>query len=145
MLDDAGVLASGSAHAPDEALASVADGGTRGDDAVIGVLIEPGRPRVDWELLGAAAALAAQNGGRVVAVGLGDGHPDAEELGRRGADELLVLDGAVVESDVAAGLADWCRAARPWAVLVAGTCGAARSLPARRDASAPAWSATRWS
>ena len=35
----------------------------------IGVLIEPGRLRVSWELLGAAAGLAAELGGRVVALG----------------------------------------------------------------------------
>jgi electron transfer flavoprotein alpha subunit len=121
MLDAAGVLAGVAHHDP---LGPVADGGP-GSGPLIGVLIEPGRPRVSWELLGAAAALAAQSGGRVVAFGLGGDRPDADELGRRGADELMILQGAgetsMVESDVAAALAQWCLDVRPWAVLVAGT------------------------
>jgi electron transfer flavoprotein alpha subunit len=117
LLEAAGVLGGAAQHAP---LAPVADGAP-GNGPLIGVLIEPGRPRVAWELLGAAAALAAESRGRVVAFGLDYDKPDADELGRRGADELLVLQGAAVESDVAAGLADWCSSARPWAVLVAGT------------------------
>jgi electron transfer flavoprotein alpha subunit len=89
------------------------------------VLIEPGRPRVDWELLGVAARLAREIGGRVTAVAVcasaQDIPPDAEELSRRGADELLVLQGAPAAADVASGLAAWCETTTPWAVLVAGT------------------------
>ena len=121
LMNAAGVLEGAAQHEP---LAPVADG-ARGSGPPIGVLIEPGRPRVSWELLGAAAALAAQNGGRVVAFGLDTDTLDADELGRRGADELAILHGvgqsALVEADVAAGLADWCVARRPWAVLAAGT------------------------
>jgi electron transfer flavoprotein alpha subunit len=117
LLDAAGALAGASRH---DALAPVADG-TPGSGPLIGVLIEPGRPRVSWELLGAAGALAARSGGRVVAFGLDFDKPDADELGRRGADELTIVQGAVAESDVAAALAEWCQAERPWAVLAAGT------------------------
>ncbi len=126
MLDDAGALTAGRGLQQSHHASPVADGSTRGTGPVIGVLVEPGRPRVAWELLGAAASLAAQSGGTVVALGLdGDGHPatelDPDELSSRGADELLLLQGAAVESDVAAGLADWCASRRPWAVLAAGT------------------------
>ncbi len=121
LLDAAGVLAGAAHHEP---LAPVADGAP-GTGPLIGVLIEPGRPRVSWELLGAAATLAAESGGRVVAFGLAADQPDADELGRRGADELTVVQGAgpgsLVESDVAAALADWCAVQHPWAVLAAGT------------------------
>jgi electron transfer flavoprotein alpha subunit len=123
MLDEAGVLDSGQPGGEAHHAAPVPDGWTRGAGPIVGVLIEPGRPRVAWELLGAAASLAAQAGGRVVAIGI-DGDTtdlDPDELSRRGADELIVLQGAAVESDVAEGLADWCLAAHPWAVLAAGT------------------------
>jgi electron transfer flavoprotein alpha subunit len=96
----------------------------RRGELLIGVAIEPGRPRVAWELLGAAAKLAADRGGRVVAIAVtpqGGPEPDPQELGSRGADELVVLRGGPHESDVAGGLAAWCEQAKPWAVLVAGT------------------------
>jgi electron transfer flavoprotein alpha subunit len=124
LLDEAGALGHSADTREAHHAAPVADGWTREENCpVIGVLVEPGRPRVAWELLGAAAALASQHGARVVAIGLGGdtANLDADELGRRGADELMVLSGAAVESDVAAGLSDWCVAHRPWAVLAAGT------------------------
>ncbi len=104
-------------------VARVPDGFERGSEA-IAVVLEPERPRVAWELLGCAAALAAAHGGRVTAVvpwTPGDPAPDGYELSRRGADELVVLRGAALEADVAAGLAAWCERTAPWAVLVAGT------------------------
>jgi electron transfer flavoprotein alpha subunit len=121
LLAEAGVL-----HADvDDArnVEPVPDGWARGD-ALIAVLIEPGRPRVAWELLGAAAKLAGQRGGRVAAIAVtapGDPEPDAYELSCRGADELVVLRGGPAESDVAGGLSQWCGQTHPWAVLVAGT------------------------
>jgi electron transfer flavoprotein alpha subunit len=117
MLDAAGALAGAARHEP---LAPVADR-TPGSGPLIAVLIEPGRPRVSWELLGAAAMLAARSGGRAVAFGLDNDTLEAAELGRRGADELVVLRGAAAEADVAASLAAWCQSAEPWALLVAGT------------------------
>jgi len=64
MLDAAGALSPRTTQSAQTAPAPVADGGSGGAGPVIGVLIEPGRPRVSWELLGAAAALAAERGGR---------------------------------------------------------------------------------
>jgi electron transfer flavoprotein alpha subunit len=121
LLAEAGVLHADVADARN--VEPVPDGWVRGDD-LIAVLIEPGRPRVAWELLGAAAKLAGQRGGRVVAIAVtapGDPEPDAYELSCRGADELVVLRGGPAESDVAGGLSQWCGQTHPWAVLVAGT------------------------
>jgi electron transfer flavoprotein alpha subunit len=121
LLGEAGVL---HAAAHDTHIAEpVPDDFGRGQN-LIAVLVEPGRPRVAWELLGAAARLAHEHGGRVVAIAVtapGDEEPDAHELGCRGADELLVLRGVANEADVAGGLADWASQARPWSVLIAGT------------------------
>jgi electron transfer flavoprotein alpha subunit len=85
------------------------------------VAVEPGRARLTRELLGAAAALAAQAGGRVIAFGPDPG--DASELAGWGADEVVIADGARIEEDVAACLATWCRGREvaPWAVLGPGT------------------------
>lgn len=62
----------------------------------IGVIIEPDRLRVARELLGAAADLATQIGGKVVA--LGSQLPDAQELGSFGADEGVVFETAPVRT-----------------------------------------------
>lgn len=62
----------------------------------IGVIIEPDRLRVARELLGAAADLATQIGGKVVA--LGSHLPDAQELGSFGADEGVVFETAPVRT-----------------------------------------------
>ena len=62
----------------------------------IGVIIEPDRLRVARELLGAAAGLASQIGGKVVA--LGSLLPDAQELGSFGADEGVVFETAPVRT-----------------------------------------------
>jgi electron transfer flavoprotein alpha subunit len=121
LLAEAGVLHT--AVADTHFTAPVPDGWQRGEP-LVAVLIEPGRPRVAWELLGAAATLAAERGGRVVALAVtapDEPDPDALELGCRGADELVVLRGGSQESDVAGALAGWCEQAEPWAVLVAGT------------------------
>jgi electron transfer flavoprotein alpha subunit len=121
LLSQAGALHADTAIA--RSAEPVPDGWVRGE-ALIAVLIEPGRPRVAWELLGAAAKLAEQRGGRVAAIAVvapGDPEPDAHELSCRGADELVVLRGGPAESDVAGGLALWCERTAPWAVLAAGT------------------------
>lgn len=62
----------------------------------IGVIIEPDRLRVARELLGAAAGLANQIGGKVVA--LGSQLPDAQKLGSFGADEAIVFETAPVRT-----------------------------------------------
>ena len=67
-------------------------------------VLEPGRPPLAAELLGAAARLAADVGGTVVAVCADPADP--AELGARGAGHALVLTSAtgapVAEEDVAA-------------------------------------------
>jgi len=84
----------------------------------IAVLADPGRPRATRELLGAAAELAAPQGGGVTLLSQG---PAPDEVAGWGADALLpIVDGAV-EEDVATAVAAWCEARRPWALLVAAT------------------------
>lgn len=64
-------------------------------------------------LLGAAAALAADAGGEVIAVRAASA---ADNLARWGADSVVVLDGEEPRS-VAKALAGWMGERRPWAVL----------------------------
>jgi electron transfer flavoprotein alpha subunit len=81
----------------------------------IGVLVEPDRATGTRELLGAAASL----GGRVVALVVEP--PDPHQLGAWGADEIVHLQGAAVEEDVALGGTTWVHAAEPWAFLAPST------------------------
>lgn len=83
------------------------------------VLLEPGRFRSAQELLGAAATLAAEGGGRVLAIGVGDQLPAA--LSSWGADEVLVVDGAQVEEDLARASAPVFARCQPWGGLAPGT------------------------
>jgi electron transfer flavoprotein alpha subunit len=89
----------------------------------IGVVLERGRPRLTGELLGAAARLAVEIDGRVVALGVDPG--DDEALGGAGADAVIELigghDGGPVEEDVAAAVAGWAEEVTPWALLAPGT------------------------
>jgi electron transfer flavoprotein alpha subunit len=86
-----------------------------------GVLVEPDRPAVTRELLGAAAGL----GGRIVALAIDE--PQADVLGSWGADEIVALrsssgaGGAVAEEDVAAGTTAWVREVEPWALFAPST------------------------
>jgi len=101
---------------------------------LLAVAVEPARDRATGELLGAARRLAAEVGGRVVAVravpatapadprttGTGEA---ADEL----VDEVVELAGAaddaggVVAEDMAAGLSAWARDAEPWVILLPST------------------------
>jgi electron transfer flavoprotein alpha subunit len=83
------------------------------------VAVEPGRPAVTSELLGKAAHLAAELGGRVVAFGPGPAASD--QLSAQGADELILVEGSTAEEDLARSLSDRCLAKPPWAVLGPGT------------------------
>jgi electron transfer flavoprotein alpha subunit len=94
------------------------------------VVIEPARTQITRELLGAAAHLAAEIGGRVVAFGPTPGDP--RRLAAWGADDIVALTGAagaaeladladLAEEDIAGALTDLCRAASPWAVIGPGT------------------------
>ena len=105
------------------------------------VAVEPDRENLTRELLGAAALLARDIGGHVVAFAA---PPEAQValLAGAGADALVVVDGAEVEEDVAAALAAWAEHADPWAILLPSTAwgrevggrasGAARRRPDRR-------------
>ena len=70
------------------------------DGRAVAVAVEPGREQLTAELLGAAATLAEEIGGHVVA---------------------LSADGAPVEEDVANALAQWATATAPWAILLPST------------------------
>lgn len=95
------------------------------DGPAIAVLVEPGRERVNRELLGAAAELATEIDGWVAA--LGPGLDDADEdLGPWGADAQIALGGgdsgnSPVEEDLASAIAPWAAETQPWAVLAPGT------------------------
>ena len=90
--------------------------------APIAVAVEPGRPNVTRELLGAAHTLAVETDGHVVAVvsDAAGGFADAD-LGAWGADAIVAVEGAAVEEDIAAGLVNWLRESTPWAVLLPST------------------------
>ncbi|MCZ7526446.1 MAG: FAD-binding protein [Acidimicrobiia bacterium] len=110
----------------DPALDHLADVGevpapTGGHGPAVGVVVEPDRAHLTRELLGAAAGLAAELGGRVVATAVGAADP--AELGSWGADQVVLLEivGAVVEEDVARGIGDWAGRATPWAILAPST------------------------
>jgi electron transfer flavoprotein alpha subunit len=86
----------------------------------IAVAVEPDRENLTRELLGAAAVLARDIAGHVVAFAE---PPEAQAglLAGAGADALVVVDGAEVEEDFASALACWAAAAEPWAVLLPST------------------------
>jgi electron transfer flavoprotein alpha subunit len=106
-------------HAGDAGCVPAAPGAVDGPS--VAVLVEPGRDHLARELLGSAATLAADLGGRVVALTIESDAPPAAELGRAGADAVVALDGAQVEEDVAAGAASWSSEHTPWAVLAPST------------------------
>ena len=115
VLEDRGVLE----PAPVEDEVEPVDAPSGADGPCIGVVVEPDRERLARELLGAAARLADRLPGRVAAIGAG--LPSAAELGTWGADDVVTIDGAEAEEDLADGVARWASAARPWAILAPGT------------------------
>lgn len=115
LLVDRGVLDVGVAPVPDPVPPTV---GTEGGPTVA-VLVEPNRERLTRELLGAAARLADELEGRVVA--LGPDLPEPTTLGAWGAAAAVTIAGAAVEEDVAVGLSRWSAQALPWAVLTPST------------------------
>ena len=91
---------------------------------VVAVLLEPGRPAVSEELLGAAARLGRDVGAAVHAVC--PGQVPAEAPAAAGADVVVVLEGAgaagnLVAEDVADALAAYVHDTAPWAVLAPST------------------------
>jgi len=134
VLEDRGVL--DPAPPVDEVAPVSAPSGA--DGPLIAVVIEPDRERLSRELLGAAARLAARLPGRAAAIGADLPAPDV--LGTWGAETVVAIghaeptedptgagpwavgaQRALVEEDVAAGIARWAGAARPWAILAPGT------------------------
>jgi electron transfer flavoprotein alpha subunit len=116
LLADTGALA---AEGQPDDVGAVPDGWSRGERR-IAVLVEPDRGRLARELLGAAARLAAEIGGRVVAIGL-EGGLEPEAAAAWGADEVVLLDGPGVEEDIARAVGGWAAAEPPWAVIAPGT------------------------
>ena len=87
-------------------------------DRVLAVLLEPGRPQVGAELVGAAATLAALAGGAVEVLAPGAG---AEELTGTGADVLCALVGSELADDVAEAVTAYVRERQPWTLLAPST------------------------
>lgn len=76
-----------------------------GSGPAVGVVVEPGRPRLARELLGVAAALATGIGAEVVAVTAGQHR--GSELWSWGADSAVEVCGSPLEADVAAAVSGW--------------------------------------
>jgi electron transfer flavoprotein alpha subunit len=90
-----------------------------GDGPRVVVAVEPARTQITRELLGAAAHLASEIGGRVTAIGPAPGDP--RRLSAWGADEVVALHGSDAEEDIARSLVELCRSRPTWAVLGPGT------------------------
>jgi electron transfer flavoprotein alpha subunit len=85
----------------------------------IAVLVEPGRPEVADELLGAAARLGGE--ARIPVHALAVGEPAVERLGGAGADLVIAFTGSAVAEDVAVGVVEYLLAWAPWAFLAPST------------------------
>ena len=118
------VVPSTAEQAPPEAQAQAA-GATdhaavpEGAAPVVAVVLEPDRPQVDAELVGAAARLAAEVGG-LVTVHCYEG-VNTGTLAAFGAHHVVAWAGSAVEEDVAGGLVRWAREHPPWVVLAPST------------------------
>ncbi|MCU1426996.1 MAG: electron transfer flavoprotein beta subunit [Actinomycetia bacterium] len=89
------------------------------DAPLVAVVVEPDRAHATRELLGAAARLAREIDGDVVAVTVRD--EDAALLSSWGADAFVRAHVDNVEESVAYALAQWASATEPWAVLTGST------------------------
>ncbi|HAQ22318.1 MAG TPA: hypothetical protein DCR10_02100 [Acidimicrobiaceae bacterium] len=103
-------------HGPIGEVARPSGPGDGGDIVVLG---EPGRTRPTAELLGAAASLADQIGGRTILTV--DVINDWEALSGQGADRVLRHAGTTSPAEVAQLLAEPLADRPPWAVLATGT------------------------
>lgn len=86
---------------------------------VVAVLVEPDREHLSRELLTAAAGLACQLDGRVVA--MGPGLPDGEVLGSWGADTAISITGSDIEEDIADAVTRWAGRSHPSIMLAPST------------------------
>jgi electron transfer flavoprotein alpha subunit len=89
--------------------------GESGVGGVIAVLVEPDRPQVGAELLGAASGLASAIGGRVHALAFEGARP--ESLGASGADAVTLFSGVPHPQDVATAIVAWSADSPPWAIV----------------------------
>jgi electron transfer flavoprotein alpha subunit len=85
----------------------------------VAVVVEPDRAHTTRELLGAAAHLAAEIEGHVLAISVEK--PKPAVLAAWGADAIVELRGDNIEEDVAGAVAAWAAAEAPWAVLTGST------------------------
>jgi electron transfer flavoprotein alpha subunit len=88
---------------------------SRPEEPRVIVVVEPDRPHMTRELLGAAAQLT----GNVLAITLGD--VDTRTLATWGADEVVELQGKNIEEDVAEAVSAIAALEQPWAMLTAST------------------------
>ena len=116
VLADRGVLEPGSGR---EEVGRVPAMSSSTGGPAVAVVVEPDRDRVTRELLGAAASVAADLGGRTIALGGALG--DVGELASWGADEVWNITGAEVEEDIAGAVSSWAGQVEPWVLLVPGT------------------------
>jgi electron transfer flavoprotein alpha subunit len=119
LLKDRGALAPGAVdEVSDEEVPS-----TEGDGVKVVVIVEPHRERLSRELLGGAARLARELGGRVAAIG--PALPATGDLSAWGADRAVTVapaaEGPLVEEDVARSVAEWVDEHSPEIVLTGST------------------------
>lgn len=82
---------------------------------VISALLDPTQGEISQALLGTASALTAQVGGWTAAISMNESDPS--EMASWGADEIVQIEGALVEEDFAAGIVVWARQRRPLVLL----------------------------
>ncbi len=81
----------------------------------VSVLCEPDRPQFSQELLGSALALSVAIKGRIAAISAQT--EDLEEMRSWGADEVVRVEGGIVEEDFAAAVTEWARFQEPVVML----------------------------
>jgi electron transfer flavoprotein alpha subunit len=113
-LSDRGALVRSASDASDQKATPV-EAERRAARRSIAVMVEPGRPQVAAELLGAAGAMADAIGASVHALTFA--REDVDALGGQGADVIAEFIGNLGAEDAAAALVRWSRDHDLWAVL----------------------------
>jgi electron transfer flavoprotein alpha subunit len=116
LLKERGALTPAAPSVDADAAADHFTAGESGAGDVIAVLVEPDRPRVGAELLGAASGLASAIGGRVHALAF-EGGARPEALGASGADDITQFTGVPHPEDVAAAIVAWSMQHPVWAIV----------------------------